>query len=245
MDPAPSAPSAVPSERCVNHGSRGTACTVCGSCVRCPVPPGSEVHKHRTGNVCVGRPRLSRDDAGGSETGGSDDEAPESKKTATSLLSVPGKRIVTHLLRAQGPDDPFPRHFFPVFYDRHNGNICVDVDESVLNDRNWLSPSAVRMLEKHLAAIEDLLPLEVFLRPGKQGGQRKRVTMTLRAFVRWIDVHLTRVTIIHPVLWTFRMHLLTALYDEGCGGMTKNTWFVDDFAQIGTCVVRLTLYSVV
>ena len=160
MDPAPSAPSAVPSERCVNHGSRGTACTVCGSCVRCPVPPGSEVHKHRTGNVCVGRPRLSRDDAGGSETGGSDDEAPESKETATSLLSVPGKRIVTHLLRAQGPDDPFPRHFFPVFYDRHNGNICVDVDESVLNDRHWLSPSAVRMLEKHLAAIEDLLPLE-------------------------------------------------------------------------------------
>ena len=175
----------------------------------------------------------------GSETGGSDDEAPESKETATSLLSVPGKRIVTHLLKAQGPDDRFPRHFFRLYYDPLRGNVWVDVDTDVLHDAHWISPSVGKHLEKHSSAIEDLLPLEVLLTPGKRGGERKHVAMTLRAFVRWVDVHLTRVTIIHPVLWTFRMHLLEALYEEGCGGMTKNACFVDDVAQIGTCVVRL------
>ncbi len=91
-------------------------------------------------------------------------------------------------------------------------------------------------LVEGFSAIEEHLPHEIFFRPGPSDGGRptKNVAMTLRAFVRWFDVILTRTTIVHSALWTFRSHLLAALYDDGINGMVRDGCFVDGLEHICT-----------
>ena len=211
---------------CAEHQSRGTKCPTCRQCLRCPVPTGVAYHSgHRTGTGKRGRRCKAEGEYG------DDDDEPETLVIST----IPSPRWpFTHLLKVQGPNDARARHLFSLFYDRRGGSVCVDVDRTILHDPRWLKLSVVKHLVEGLSAIEEHLPHEVFFRPGPSEGGRptKNVAMTLRAFVRWFDVTLTRTTIVHPVLWTLRSHLLSALYDDGINGMVRGGCFVDGLEYI-------------